>query len=61
MSLAARLLPLIDLTSLQDDQADDIESLCARARTPHGAVAALCSWPCHVETLHRCFGEDRPP
>lgn len=61
MSLAARLLPLIDLTSLQDSQADDIDALCAGGRTKHGPVAALCSWPCHVETLHRCFGEDRPP
>ena len=61
MSLAARLLPLIDLTSLQDGQADDIESLCAAGRTAHGPVAALCSWPCHVAALRRCLGEAGPP
>ena len=61
MSIAARLLPLIDLTSLQDSQADDIESLCANGRTAHGPVAALCSWPCHVAALRHCLGDERPP
>ena len=61
MSLAARLLPLIDLTSLQDNQADDIEALCTAGRTPHGNVAALCSWPRHVARLRACLGEGGPP
>ena len=43
--LAGRLLPLIDLTSLNDEQDDDIAALCAKAVTPFGAVAAVCSWP----------------
>ena len=61
MSAAARLLPLIDLTSLQDDRADDVASLCAKGRTPHGPVAALCSWPRHVAALRSCLGEAGPP
>jgi deoxyribose-phosphate aldolase len=43
---ARRLLAVLDLTSLNDD--DDkagIERLCARAVTPFGRVAAVCIWP----------------
>ncbi|MDJ0941869.1 MAG: deoxyribose-phosphate aldolase [Kiloniellales bacterium] len=43
--LARRLLPLLDLTSLNDARDDDIAALCAKAVTPHGKVAAVCSWP----------------
>ena len=46
-----RLLTCIDLTSLQDDQADDIQALCRQAVTPHGTVAAVCSWPRHVAAM----------
>lgn len=42
---ARRLLPLLDLTSLNDGRDDDIAALCAKAVTPHGKVAAVCSWP----------------
>jgi deoxyribose-phosphate aldolase len=44
---AARIaLRCLDLTSLNDaDTEADIERLCARALTPHGAVAAVCVWP----------------
>lgn len=42
---ARRLLPLLDLTSLDDGRDDDIAALCAKAVTPHGRVAAVCSWP----------------
>jgi len=48
---AARLLPLIDLTSLHDARDDDIAGLCARAMTPHGPVAAVCSWPDFVAEM----------
>ena len=43
---AARALACLDLTNL-DDACDDaaIDALCARARTPHGPVAAVCVWP----------------
>ena len=43
---AARALPLVDLTDLGDAATeDDARALCARAVTPHGAVAAVCLWP----------------
>lgn len=43
--LARRLLALLDLTSLNDARDDDIAALCAKATTPQGRVAAVCSWP----------------
>lgn len=40
---ARRMIPLIDLTSLNDDDDDlRIAKLCAAATTPYGAVAAVC-------------------
>jgi len=45
-TVAARVLPLLDLTSLgADDTPADIERLCARASTPAGPVASVCIWP----------------
>jgi deoxyribose-phosphate aldolase len=45
-TIAARVLPLIDLTSLGDnDDEAVIDRLCDQAVTPHGAVAAICVWP----------------
>lgn len=44
--LARRAIALLDLTDLGDNcTAEDIDSLCARAQTPHGPVAAVCVWP----------------
>ncbi|MTI43938.1 deoxyribose-phosphate aldolase [Roseibium hamelinense] len=44
--VAARALPLVDLTNLNDDcTAEDITALCKRAVTAHGTVAAVCIWP----------------
>ena len=46
---ALRAIPLVDLTSLGDDDTDtDIEELCAAAPTPFGPVAAVCVWPQYV-------------
>ncbi|WP_425089943.1 deoxyribose-phosphate aldolase [Stappia sp.] len=43
---AARALPLVDLTNLDDGcRPADIDALCQRAVTPHGPVAAVCIWP----------------
>jgi deoxyribose-phosphate aldolase len=54
--LALRLLPLLDLTSLgEDDTPDQIEALCASARTAHGFPAALCVYPEHVTTVRRAL------
>lgn len=44
--IAARALPLVDLTSLNaDDDEGVIAALCQRAVTPAGAVAAVCVFP----------------
>jgi len=41
---AARILPLVDLTSLNDDETEaQVEGLCARAID--AGVAAVCVWP----------------
>ena len=54
--LAARLLPLLDLTSLgEGDTPAQIESLCASARTPFGLPAAICVYPEHVTTVRRAM------
>jgi deoxyribose-phosphate aldolase len=43
-AVAARILPLLDLTSLGDDDNEgEIEALCARAID--AGVAAVCVWP----------------
>ncbi len=45
-AVARRALSLLDLTNLNDDCTEaDISALCAKAKTPHGAVAAVCLWP----------------
>ena len=55
-ALALRLLPLLDLTSLgEDDTPALIEALCASARTAHGLPAALCIYPEHVSTVRRAL------
>lgn len=54
--LAARLLPLLDLTSLgESDTPAHIEALCATARTRHGLPAALCVYPEHITTVLRAM------
>ena len=44
--VAATALACLDLTDLSDscDEAD-VQTLCARARTPAGDAAAVCVWP----------------
>lgn len=47
--MAARVLPLIDLTNLDNGcMPADVERLCAAATTPYGSVAAVCVWPAFV-------------
>ncbi len=51
--LAHQAIGLLDLTSLSnDDDAERIVSLCRRAMTPFGPVAAVCVFPRFV-TLAR--------
>lgn len=46
MNLDLDLIPFLDLTSLNDNDNDDvIQQLCKRATTPHGSVAAVCVYP----------------
>ena len=43
---AARALACLDLTNLDEGATpEDIDTLCARAQTPHGPVAAVCVFP----------------
>jgi deoxyribose-phosphate aldolase len=52
--IALRALAALDLTSLNEgDTPEDIAALCARARTPYGAAAAVCVYPEHVSTARR--------
>lgn len=45
-SSAQRVLPLIDLTNLNDDCTDeDVVELCSRASGEFGNTAAVCVWP----------------
>ena len=54
--LAARLLPLLDLTTLgEDDTPARVEALCASARGPHGFPAAVCIYPEHVTSVRRAL------
>jgi len=53
-ALAARLLSLLDLTSLgEDDTPARIEALCASARAAPVLPAALCIYPEHVGSVRR--------
>ncbi len=55
-ALALRVLPLLDLTSLgEEDTPARIEALCASARTSHGVPAAVCVYPEHVTTARRAL------
>jgi deoxyribose-phosphate aldolase len=55
-ALAARLLPLLDLTSLgEDDTPERIEALCRSAAAGQGWPAALCVYPEHVTTVRRAL------
>jgi len=60
--VAARALPLVDLTDLNEGcNHDDIDRLCKRAQTPHGNVAAICIWPRYVAHVHKQLsGTDIP-
>lgn len=43
---ALRALVCLDLTNLDDDCDEAaVDTLCARAQTRHGSVAAVCIWP----------------
>jgi deoxyribose-phosphate aldolase len=55
---ARRVIGLLDLTSLGDDDTEQmIADLCARAVTPFGPVAAVCVWPRFVAQARRLLGD----
>jgi deoxyribose-phosphate aldolase len=46
VTAARQAIACLDLTDLNDTStAAAVADLCARARTPHGPVAAICIWP----------------
>ncbi len=54
--LLRQALACLDLTNLNDDcTEDDVRALCARARTDHGSVAAVCVWPRFVALAQSCL------
>lgn len=56
-ALAARLLSLLDLTSLgENDTAAQIEALCCSATAAPCLPAAVCIYPEQVTTARRCLG-----
>ena len=53
---AARVLGLLDLTSLgEDDTPARIRTLCAAARSAHGLPAAVCIHPEHITTAREAL------
>ena len=54
----SKILSLIDLTSLNDDENEDtIKKLCADAVTIHGNVAAVCIYPKFIKTAKTLLKE----
>lgn len=59
-ALATRVLGLLDLTSLgEDDTPQQIERLCIAASTVQGLPAAICVYPEHITTVRRMI-DGRP-
>lgn len=57
-TLARKVIALLDLTSLNDDDDDArIVALCHRAMTPVGPVAAVCVYPRFVALARRTLDE----
>ena len=57
-AVARRAIPLLDLTSLGDDDTPaTIERLCAAAGGAGGAAAAVCVYPEHIATARRALAE----
>ena len=55
---AHRAIPLVDLTELGEAAtAADVTTLCARASTADGTVAAVCVWPRFVATARAALAD----
>ncbi|MCK2183791.1 deoxyribose-phosphate aldolase [Halomonas getboli] len=58
--VARQALPLLDLTSLNDDDTDaTVEGLCQRAKTPMGTPAAICIYPQFIVPARRALTAHR--
>lgn len=56
---ARRILPLLDLTSLNEGDTDEtVRALCRSARTPLGEPAAVCVYPAFVRTASAALAEE---
>jgi len=56
--LARRALRLLDLTDLGETCSDHaVDALCAKAKTAHGPVAAVCVWPQFVSRARAALQE----
>lgn len=57
IEMAKRALPLLDLTTLGDNDSEaDVRALCAKAVSSYGHVAAVCVWPRFVEVARQAVG-----
>lgn len=55
---ALRALGALDLTNLEANcTSAEITTLCARAQTPYGPVAAVCVWPAFVAQARALLGD----
>ena len=55
-SRARQLIGLLDLTTLNNDDTDEVVArLCARASTREGPVAAVCVWPRFIGTAREAL------
>lgn len=55
-ALAQRVMGLIDLTTLNDDDSESsVAAFCAKARSPFGHVAAVCVYPQFVRLVATVF------
>lgn len=59
---AKRILPLIDLTSLNPNDTDEnITALCHEAQTPYGNTAAVCIYPQFIGTAKKALAQQGTP
>ncbi len=59
-TIAQLALRLMDLTRLEaDDDESAVRSLCRRAGTPFGPVAAVCVYPRFIRAAHEVLGEEK--
>jgi deoxyribose-phosphate aldolase len=56
VTAARKLISCLDLTSLNTaDTEDSVSTLCHRATTPYGTVAAVCIWSRFLPFARRCL------